>query len=253
LHVLLGDPTAVLAEKGAAIAALQNRFKKQPTLANSAEVQQQLIAMRDALEAGNLGFQEFLDDLKRHFDQTAAVASIDTKVTQGLQSDLAELKHGAVAIYTLVTPERHVALLVTPDGQKDYESKIKFTDLNQKILAFREMIEDPRSDPGPLAGELYKILIPQALATALRNAKAETLMWSLDGPLRYVPIAALHDGKQYLVEKYRIAFLTAASNASLPDRMGERASPARSLQSDRRAGRRVLQASRHVPRIRSSV
>jgi CHAT domain-containing protein len=28
-------------------------------------------------------------------------------------------------------------------------------------------------------------------------------MWSLDGALRYIPLAALHDGREYLVEKYR--------------------------------------------------
>ena len=33
-------------------------------------------------------------------------------------------------------------------------------------------------------------------------------MWRLDGPLRYIPIAALHDGDQYLAEKYRNVIFT---------------------------------------------
>jgi CHAT domain-containing protein len=162
--------------------------------------------LQAALDAGNRDFQQFLGDLKLHFDKTpdASATSIDLQVTEALKADLVDLKHGAVAIYTLVTPERYVAILVTPNGQKDYQSKIKSADLSQKILAFREAIEDPHSDPRPLARELYNILIPEALAEDLRQAKAETLMWSLDVPLRYVPVAALHDGKQYLVEKYRM-------------------------------------------------
>ena len=36
-------------------------------------------------------------------------------------------------------------------------------------------------------------------------------MWSLDGVLRYVPMAALHDGKAYFVEKYRNVMFTKQS------------------------------------------
>jgi CHAT domain-containing protein len=39
----------------------------------------------------------------------------------------------------------------------------------------------------------------------LRNSKSETLVFVLDGSLRNIPMAALYDGKQYLVENYSIA------------------------------------------------
>jgi CHAT domain-containing protein len=42
-------------------------------------------------------------------------------------------------------------------------------------------------------------------------------MWSLDGVLRYVPMAALHDGKGYLVEKYRNVVFNTASLGKLKD------------------------------------
>ena len=52
----------------------------------------------------------------------------------------------------------------------------------------------------------------------LRHAKAKTLMFSLDGTLRYLPLAALYDGERYLVEQYRLSVFTTASNARLKDR-----------------------------------
>ena len=55
----------------------------------------------------------------------------------------------------------------------------------------------------PAAEELYQIIVGP-MAEDLRQAKAQTLMWSLDGTLRYLPLAALYDGKQYLIEQYRI-------------------------------------------------
>jgi CHAT domain-containing protein len=56
------------------------------------------------------------------------------------------------------------------------------------------------------------------MADDLRQAKAQTLMWSLDGALRYVPLAALYDGKQYLIEQYGVSVMTLASNTRLKDR-----------------------------------
>lgn len=72
----------------------------------------------------------------------------------------------------------------------------------------------------PLAKKLYDWLIrPVADELALHQIK--TLVFVLDGPLRNVPMAALYDGQQYLVEKYAIAInpslqLLAERRSSLP-------------------------------------
>ncbi len=88
---------------------------------------------------------------------------------------------------------------------------MKADDLNRKIAAFRAELENPRGDSHVLGQELYHMLMVPALEEDLRQAQAETLMWSLDGTLRYLPLAALSDGKQYLIEKYRLSVFTPAS------------------------------------------
>ena len=55
------------------------------------------------------------------------------------------------------------------------------------------------------------------IAQELQQAQATTLMWSLDGVLRYLPLAALHDGEQSLLERYRLAVFTPASATRLKD------------------------------------
>ena len=43
-------------------------------------------------------------------------------------------------------------------------------------------------------------------------------MFSLDGALRYLSLAALYDGKQYLIEQYRLSVMTLAGNSRLKDK-----------------------------------
>lgn len=56
----------------------------------------------------------------------------------------------------------------------------------------------------PFAQQGYNWLI-RPVATDLVNSGVNTLVFVLDGSLRNIPIAALHDGNKYLVEKYSIA------------------------------------------------
>ena len=43
-------------------------------------------------------------------------------------------------------------------------------------------------------------------------------MLSLGGTLRYIPFAALHDGKGYLVERYATSIYTAAAQTDIKDK-----------------------------------
>ncbi|MEM7554694.1 MAG: CHAT domain-containing protein [Cyanobacteria bacterium P01_A01_bin.84] len=52
--------------------------------------------------------------------------------------------------------------------------------------------------------QLYKLLIAP-VETELKNSKVKTLVFIPDGSLGNIPMAALYDGKEYLVQKYAIA------------------------------------------------
>ena len=58
------------------------------------------------------------------------------------------------------------------------------------------------------------------MARDLEQAKVDVLMWSQDGSLRYVPLAALYDGRYYLIEKYSLEIFTPACTSHLKDRSG---------------------------------
>ena len=139
--------------------------------------------------------------------------------SQALMPDLRSLGQGTVALYTVVTKEKGWIMMVTPDSRKAYS--IETNGLEQTIAQLREALKDDRFDPVPLAQRLYKMIMeaPQkegpTLAQDLRAYGTKTLMWSLDGVLRYVPITVLHDGKDYLVKSYTNVVFTTASISRL--------------------------------------
>ena len=122
-----------------------------------------------------------------------------------------------VAIYTLVLPDKYTALLISSGARKVYSTAIPEAELNRKIFQFRQELQNPRSDPLPLAKELYRIVFAEGMRQDLDAAGVKTIMWSIDSTLRYIPIAALHDGRQYVVTRLRNSLITPASLTRLTE------------------------------------
>lgn len=182
--------------------------------------QRRLSKLEADLNVANVGFQKFIEGISNELAAAPAKQSGERldqlKDPQHIVQILRELGAGSVAIYTFVGEQKYSIILVTPDVQIAREYQIKASDLYAKALAFREALEDPRRDARPLAQELYRIMIAP-IANDLKETRAETLMWSLDGILRYVPVTALHDGEKYMVERYRNTVFTPISTTRLKD------------------------------------
>src|SRR5581483_3716231 len=168
-------------------------------------------------QVANQAMDKFYDELYRELGKTKNAADTveETKEkASGLQNLLQSMPEGTVGIYTLVGEDAYHAIVVTRNVMLPREYKISARDLRLKVENFRDALRDPNSDPLPKARALYNILIGP-IAGDLESVHAKTLMWSLDDVLRYVPIAALHDGQSYLVEKYRNELFTSASMPNL--------------------------------------
>lgn len=184
--------------------------------------EKELQELKDQFAKASEELEVFYTRFARSFGKTDSAdnpkAEVKGTVT-GLKQIIAKMPH-TVALYTLVGTNRISIIVIT--GSADVpavvrESAISEVDLKKKITKFQEVLRHPGQDPKPLAQELYKILIAP-VKSDLDQAKAETLVWSLDGVLRYVPMAALHDGKQYVVENYNTATIspTSITNLALP-------------------------------------
>ncbi|SHI49829.1 CHAT domain-containing protein [Shimia gijangensis] len=82
--------------------------------------------------------------------------------------------------------------------------------LNSLIADFRDQLRTPASDPRDLARRLNDVLLPAEVRAELKAAKAETLILSLDRQLRYLPVAALHDGENWLAAQFTLTHVNRA-------------------------------------------
>ncbi|MUG95507.1 CHAT domain-containing protein [Scytonema sp. UIC 10036] len=113
----------------------------------------------------------------------------------------------ATVIYPIILPDRLALILshvkqplryyVTHKSQVEIEQT-----LDNLLIAFNPVSDSKERDR--LSQQVYDWLIrPMEVDGVLQDTK--TLVFVLDGKLRNIPIAALYDGKQYLIEKYAVA------------------------------------------------
>ena len=209
-----GREEGAATERLTALGSRRDALLKKLTRTRDEESELQTLDQR--LAAAQAEFAATLDHLADNFAAKPQMVRLEQlREGQGMMDDLRDLPAGAAAIYTLVSPGKVHLVLVTAHAQKAYEREAP--DLARRILGFRADLEDPRRDPKPAAAALGALLMPPELKADLAAGAVQTLMWSLDGPLRYLPAGALFDGERYLVESYRLAIFTPASQARLKD------------------------------------
>lgn len=214
-----------VADRLAALGAEEVALQKQAKLGLTAEQQQRQKALAADLAVARQAFQAFLDELRSSFAQKGparAVEVVETsqKALRDLQSLLKGLGDDAVLLQYYITDDKVGMLLTTPGVQLALSSQVNAKDLNRQIAEFRRLLRDPKSNPQPAAQALYQLLVAP-VAQDLAQAGAKTVMLSLDGALRYVPFAALHDGQQYLAQKWNLPMYTGVTKDKLRDAVAQ--------------------------------
>ncbi len=129
-------------------------------------------------------------------------ACLDTKPEQ-----IDRVDPTAGVIYPIILPDQLAVILSLP-GQplSYYQTQLRQSEVEGILEQFLQSLNRSVSNKQRLrfSQQVYDWLIRPAEAQ-LAESGVKTLVFVLDGSLRNLPMAALHDGKQYLVEKYSIA------------------------------------------------
>lgn len=157
-----------------------------------AQQQHNLIAARVTIESLQLA------ELANYFhqaclnNQTVPIEKIDAS---------------SALIYPIILRDRIEVILSIP-GQplRHYATNLPQTEVEITIRLLRQSLRRTsfETERLPIAQKIYTWLLQPAIDD-LQARNIQTLVFILDGSLRNIPMAALHDGKQYLIEKYQIA------------------------------------------------
>jgi CHAT domain-containing protein/Tfp pilus assembly protein PilF len=128
---------------------------------------------------------------------------VDTALSKVTKLDV--VSQTAVVIYPILLPDRTELLLSLPGGLRSVVVPVGLEAMTNEVRQFRRKLEKRTTrEYLPHARKLYDWLI-RPLEADLAAAGVDTLVFVPDGPLRTIPMAALHDGKQFLVAKYATA------------------------------------------------
>jgi CHAT domain-containing protein/Tfp pilus assembly protein PilF len=117
----------------------------------------------------------------------------------------------AVVIYPILLADRTELLLSLPSGLKRVLVPVGAETLTEEVRQLRRRLEKRTTrEYLPHAQKLYNWLI-RPLEADLAASSIDTLVFVPDGALRTIPMAALHDGKQFLIAKYAVGITPSLS------------------------------------------
>jgi len=168
-------------------------LERSGTLSDPKQVTQHLVDARSAVEVlKGAELQDYFQD-----DCVTALRARTTGIDR--------LASNTVALYPIILENRLELLLSMPDGLRRFTSPVGSAELTREIRSFRLRLEKRTTHQYlPHAQKLYDWLI-RPVAAELEKAGIDTLVIVPDGALRTVPLTALHDGKQFLIERYSVA------------------------------------------------
>jgi CHAT domain-containing protein len=141
-----------------------------------------------------------------------------------LENSLAKLGPGVLGIRLLVGEDHVYEIVVTANTRKKIELSTTAADLRGKALETLRVLAQRNADPKPQLTQLYAMIVAplegdlKAMESAAGTPnRVPTLLWSLDDVLRYLPIAALYDGRQYMLERFNNVLFTPESYGYLTD------------------------------------
>lgn len=167
------------------------------------QTQQNTQTSKDNLKEARLIIESLqLAELDNFFRSACLTAKVNIDIAVDKEDSTAGV------IYPIILPDRLEVILKLPgkNNLRQYTTRISKPEIENSIKQLREDIQEFKvgADKQAQYQNIYGWLLQQA-QTDLQNSKVETLVFVLDGELRNIPMAALYDGKQYLIEKYNIA------------------------------------------------
>jgi CHAT domain-containing protein len=164
-----------------------------PDPADTAAHQTRLLEARETVEGLKAA------ELRDYF-QDECVDQLQSKIEK-----LDQVSGSALVVYPILLPDRLELLLSRPAEMRRVTVDVSGPTLDAEARTLRRLLEKRTTlEYLPHAQRLYDWLV-RPYEDELAGGSIETLVFVPDGALRMIPLAALHDGKAYLVDRFALA------------------------------------------------
>ncbi|MCL2924348.1 MAG: tetratricopeptide repeat protein [Trichodesmium sp. MAG_R04] len=134
----------------------------------------------------------------------------DFSQAQRLQEKLQKFPRTAL-FYPLILSDKLELVLIKAEGEPIHKTvAVTAEEINKAIADFRLTISDPIQDAKKHSEKLYSWLI-KPIEDELTKANINTIIYAPDNQLRYIPLTGLYDGEKWLVERFSVNNIIAAS------------------------------------------
>jgi CHAT domain-containing protein len=130
--------------------------------------------------------------------------------------ELEKIDPQAVIIYPILLDQQLAIITSLPPidqtSQREFRyhtTRLDRAEVETSVKQFRQYLTSPQDNNLdeillPELQKMYDWLLRDTIA-AIADRPVKTLVFVMDGALRNLPVAALHDGQQFLIEKYSVA------------------------------------------------
>ena len=176
-------------------------------------------------------FTEALEQIKRYIAKRitkdeAVLDPNDVRSNRDIR-DLLNKEEGTMLIYPFVVEDKIWFVIAISNGNvitvTTRIKEINRKEISKLIIQYLDLLKNSNSDLSELkvkSKALYDVFI-SPIASEIKDKKIKHLIFSLDQIVRYVPIASLYDGEQYLIENYKISTILSAKLTRIGQPLGE--------------------------------
>ncbi|KAF3884621.1 MULTISPECIES: CHAT domain-containing protein [Nostocales] len=211
---------SVIQDKAIALGQELTNLRKIPQTSRTSAQEKRIAELVKLEQAITAEFNKFTKNpsvvaLVQQLSTNSGQENLSLRQLNSLRDNLRQLNQKTVLLYPLVLEDRLELVLVTADSPPIHRPvPVKASELNQVITEFRQALVAPYKDSKNSATQLYNWLI-KPIENDIKQADAKAIIYAPDSKLRYIPLAALYDGKNWLVERFIVNNITAASLTKL--------------------------------------
>ncbi len=176
------------------------------------------VAEATSINAEKIALRDEASQMMAQLDQARLLQS-STRQREWRGQQKKTVPPGTATLTFMASTKNYVARIETTRGVQTIAIAAPRNTINQAVQKMRQALARPDMDARPAARATYDLVFRE-IDIALRRGGIQRVQVMADDALRYLPYAAMHDGKHYLLNRYVFSSVSVVSAMAASPAMG---------------------------------